>query len=417
MDYINFKNEKRRKRNPLNLKFENPNYRKISKEKIQNSFSFKKKLNITFNHTFFIPKRGKKIEIQKKQIIRQNLLKHNNSPNKYNKYIINGFIFDGKSNYISKFKDLLFWNDEIECFKKFYLKKESKLIIKKFINFYNKVYNFLNIYPIFFRIGDCKDVMIGNYRRKYRYQNEIKELKNEKKKISDKKKENNFLFLKDILMEDHTHEKKISQSFNLSNFSPNELLNQNNHFDDILNIRMLKKLNTRNIYNKNIILSNSFDTIKSIVRNLSKNKNDKNKDIDSKLFKIKIKNVDYIKRNILKKKNLKIRNIINNNFNNNTIKLIEKKKITNNNSKNVLKSISGNNLYKKLPYLTNGNSRRTLKNKIDNYIQLNNNFFTLNKEEPNKFKYHSSRVSPLGINKNIRFFQIKKSNIKKINII
>ena len=417
MDYINFKNEKRRKRNPLNLKFENPNYRKISKEKIQNSFSFKKKLNITFNHTFFIPKRGKKIEIQKTQIIRQNLLKHNNTPNKYNKYIINGFIFDGKSNYISKFKDLLFWNDEIECFKKFYLKKESKLIIKKFINFYNKVYNFLNIYPIFFRIGDCKDVMIGNYRRKYRYQNEINELKNEKKKIPDKKKENNFLFLKDILMEDNNHEKKISQSFNLSNFSPNELLNQNNHFDDIFNNRMLKKLNTRNIYNKNNILSNSFDTIKSIVRNLSKNKNNKNKDIDSKLFKIKIKNVDYIKRSILKKKNLKIRNIINNNFNNNTIKLIEKKKITNNNSKNVLKSISGNNSYKKLPYLTNGNSRRILKNKIDNYIQLNNNFFTLNKEEPNKFKYYSSRVSPLGTNKNIRFFQIKKTNIKKINII
>ena len=417
MDYINFKNEKRRKRNPLNLKFENPNYRKISKEKIQNSFSFKKKLNITFNHTFFIPKRGKKIEIQKTQIIRQNLLKHNNTPNKYNKYIINGFIFDGKSNYISKFKDLLFWNDEIECFKKFYSKKESKLIIKKFINFYNKVYNFLNIYPIFFRIGDCKDVMIGNYRRKYRYQNEIKELKNEKKKIPDKKKENNFLFLKDILMEDNNHEKKISQSFNLSNFSPNELLNQNNHFDDIFNNRMLKKLNTRNIYNKNNILSNSFDTIKSIVRNLSKNQNKNNKDIDSKLFKIKIKNVDYIKRSILKKKNLKIRNIINNNFNNNTIKLIEKKKITNNNSKNVLKSISGNNSYKKLPYLTNGNSRRILKNKIDNYIQLNNNFFTLNKEEPNKFKYYSSRVSPLGTNKNIRFFQIKKTNIKKINII
>ena len=44
MDYINFKNEKRRKRNPLNLKFKNPNYRKISKEKIQNSFSFKKKI-------------------------------------------------------------------------------------------------------------------------------------------------------------------------------------------------------------------------------------------------------------------------------------------------------------------------------------------------------------------------------------
>ena len=417
MDYINFKNEKRRKRNPLNLKFENPNYRKISKEKIQNSFSFKKKLNITFNHTFFIPKRGKKIEIQKTQIIRQNLLKHNNTPNKYNKYIINGFIFDGKSNYISKFKDLLFWNDEIECFKKFYSKKESKLIIKKFINFYNKVYNFLNIYPIFFRIGDCKDVMIGNYRRKYRYQNEIKELKNEKKKIPDKKKENNFLFLKDILMEDNNHEKKISQSFNLSNFSPNELLNQNNHFDDIFNNRMLKKLNTRNIYNKNNILSNSFDTIKSIVRNLSKNQNKNNKDIDSKLFKIKIKNVDYIKRSILKKKNLKIRNIINNNFNNNTIKLIEKKKITNNNSKNVLKSISGNNSYKKLPYLTNGNSRRILKNKIDNYIQLNNNFLTLNKEEPNKYKYYSSRVSPLGINKNIRFFQIKKTNIKKINII
>ena len=75
-------------------------------------------------------------------------------------------------------------------------------------------------------------------------------------------------------MENNEHVKKISQSFNLSTFSPNELLNQNNN-DNFENVddNENRKLNTRNIFENNNILSNSFDAIQSIVRILKENNN------------------------------------------------------------------------------------------------------------------------------------------------
>jgi Txe/YoeB family toxin of Txe-Axe toxin-antitoxin module len=178
-------------------------------------------------------------------------------------------------------------------------------------------------------------------------------------------------------MENNSHEKKISQSFNLSTFSPNELLNQNKN-DNFENIykNEKRKLNTRNIFEKNNILSNSFDTIQSIVRNLKENGDRKNEGIENKIFKIKIKNIDYMKKIFLKKKNFKIRNTINNNFIN-KFKIIDfsQKKMNDNNneySKNFLKPISGKNSFGKLPYLTNGiNSKRISENKNENNISSN----------------------------------------------
>lgn len=228
-------------------------------------------------------------------------------------------------------------------------------------------------------------------------------------------------------MENNSHEKKISQSFNLSTFSPNELLNQNKN-DNFENIykNEKRKLNTRNIFEKNNILSNSFDTIQSIVRNLKENGDRKNEGIENKIFKIKIKNIDYMKKIFLKKKNFKIRNTINNNFIN-KFKIIDfsQKKMNDNNneySKNFLKPISGKNSFRKLPYLTNGiNSKRISENKNENNISSNEkkNYLSLNREEQKKINvnFYSLRVSPLKINKNIRIFPIKKTNIKKINII
>ena len=57
--------------------------------------------------------------------------------------IIQGLIFDGKSREISTFKDLLFWNDEIECIKQFYSIIESKILIRKYNSQYNNV-RFIN---------------------------------------------------------------------------------------------------------------------------------------------------------------------------------------------------------------------------------------------------------------------------------
>ena len=88
------------------------------------------------------------------QIIINNLKKHNSSISNYNKEKITSLIFDGKFHYVSIFKDYLFWDDEVECLKKYYKKEEIIPIMNKFINYYCTVYNSLNIYCIYFHLGE-----------------------------------------------------------------------------------------------------------------------------------------------------------------------------------------------------------------------------------------------------------------------
>ena len=427
-------NGKKRIKGHIILKFDNNFNKTIPIKKISNS-RIKKQLNIL---------NTKKI-LEEKKILNNNLLKYNTIPTKFNNYIIQGLIFDGKSREISTFKDLLFWNDEIECIKQFYSIIESKILIRKYIDFYNSFYNFLKIYPIYFRIGDCKEVMIRNYRRKKRYQNEIKQSQN-KNKIKYKEKEENIsLIIKNYSNdninknnEEFKHEKIISQSFT---FSPDELLLNTNQNENMKNTNNKKTLlNTRNLNEKYNIFSNSFDTIKSIVRNLS-NKDIKKKKIENKFFKLKFKNVECIKNIIInnKKKNLKIKNSLNlnTNSNNNKKKIIDfnKKKYINTEftSKLILKSLSSNTSSKKLPILKNENKmKKYFQNKNEN--SLTDRFININIEKKNgnnlkqdeniKFKInlHSSRFSPIRINKNLlKAFPNKKTinrlDIKKLNIL
>ena len=427
-------NEKKRIKGHILLKFDNNYNKKIPIKKISNS-RIKKQLNIIKTKQF----------LKEKKILNNNLLKYNTIPTKFNNYIIQGLIFDGKSREISTFKDLLFWNDEIECLKQFYSILESKMLMRKYIDFYNSFYNFLNIYPIYFRIGDCKEVMIGNYRRKKRYQNQIKKMRNNKQIKYKEKEENISLIIKNSSNEkinknneEYKHEKIISQSFT---FSPDELLLNVNQNENMKNGNNKKSLvNTRNLYEKYNIFANSFDTIKSIVRNLS-NKEIKKKKNENKLFKLKIKNVEFIKNIFInnKKKNLKIKNSLNLNTNNNSnkIKLIDfnKNKFINTEytSKFNLKSLSSNNSSKKFPTLKNDNKiKKYFQNKNENsltdrYITINNEkncAHSLKKEKNTKFKInlHSSRFSPIRINKNLlKVFPNKKTinrlDIKKLNIL
>ena len=421
-------NDKKRIKGHIILKVDNYYNKSIPIKKLSNS-RIKKQLNII---------KTKQL-LKEKKIITNNLLKYNTIPTRFNNYIIQGLIFDGKSREISAFKDLLFWNDEIECLKQFYSIIESKMLIRKYIDFYNSFYNFLNIYPFYFRIGDCKDVMIRNYRRKKRYQNEIKKMRNNKKTKYKEKEENISLIIKNSSNEkinknneEFKHEKIISQSFT---FSPDELIlntNQNENMNSGNNKKSL--VNTRNLYEKYNIFANSFDTIKSIVRNLS-NKDIKKKKNENTFFKLKIKNVEFIKNIFInnKKKNLKIKNSLNLNTNNNSnkIKLIDfnKKKYINTEftSKLTLKSLSSNNSSKKFPTLKNEKKiKKYLHNKIENsltdrFITINNekkNGYSLKNEQNTKFKInlHSSRFSPIRINKNLLKVLPNKKNINRLDI-
>ena len=314
------------------------------------------------------------------------------------------------------------------------------MLIRKYIDFYNSFYNFLNIYPFYFRIGDCKDVMIRNYRRKKRYQNEIKKMRNNKKTKYKEKEENISLIIKNSSNEkinknneEFKHEKIISQSFT---FSPDELIlntNQNENMNSGNNKKSL--VNTRNLYEKYNIFANSFDTIKSIVRNLS-NKDIKKKKNENTFFKLKIKNVEFIKNIFInnKKKNLKIKNCLNlntNNNNNTDINMIfqSKEKYINTEftSKLTLKSLSSNNSSKKFPTLKNEKKiKKYLHNKIENsltdrFITINNekkNGYSLKNEQNTQFQInlHSSRFSPIRINKNLLKVLPNKKNINRLDI-
>ena len=127
-----------------------------------------------------------------KKIMNNNLKKHNSTISFYNKGKITSLIFDGKFHYVSLFKDYLFWDDEVECLKQYYNKKESIIMLKKFINYYNTIYNSLNIYCIFFHLGDCNNALFNYYSQKIRLQKSIFEnfnnnnLNEKKKRINPK---------------------------------------------------------------------------------------------------------------------------------------------------------------------------------------------------------------------------------------
>ena len=57
--------------------------------------------------------------LKKLKIISHNLSKYNSTIDSYNKERITSLIFDGKFHYVSLFKDYLFWDDEVECLKKY----------------------------------------------------------------------------------------------------------------------------------------------------------------------------------------------------------------------------------------------------------------------------------------------------------
>ncbi len=277
------------------------------------------------------------------------------------------------------------------------------------------------------------------------------EKKKEKKKYKKKNNENNIIIFQKSLLENSNlnkyefHQKKISQSFNISTFSPDEiLLNYNNNINNNNKLDNKQILTTRvfQTRNHNYLFSNSYDsTIKSLIRNLS-NKLTKKFNIQKfdKSVKLRIKNAECLKKMIVKNRKNRNFNLINNNQEK-ILNILNNKKTINSYFSTKI-SLSSNNSFKKLPNLktesnNNYNKIKNLKNKneyslTDRYLKSKSrsknkekkNGFSLKKEEKFKAKiiYNSSRVSPIRINKNLlKVFPQKKTinrlDIKKLNII
>ena len=286
----NDKNKSVRDNTPNNSAMNSSNFSKIEKRK-------KKILDKFINKKYS----------KNNQIIINNLKKHNSSISNYNKEKITSLIFDGKFHYVSIFKDYLFWDDNVECLKKYYKKNESILKINQFINYYSTIYNSLNIYCIYFHLGDCKEVILKYYRKKIKLQQSIigndNTIVNNNKNIIERNK--NKIIEKLI----ETHTKLTSQSLNFTKFTPDELLLDKKHIEDISKINTIQTTRTNSkifksrneddlllIKKENKSIEFSYnDTIKFLIKNLTNKK---------KKSKKKKKNLKFVFINIMEKKRI-----------------------------------------------------------------------------------------------------------------
>ena len=243
--------------------------------------------------------------LKKLKIISHNLSKYNSTIDSYNKERITSLIFDGKFHYVSLFKDYLFWDDEVECLKKYYKKEEIIPIMNKFINYYCTVYNSLNIYCIYFHLGDCIEVMSKYYRKKLKLQHSIIE-KNE----NDDENENNEIIETIERKKDErifeSHIKLTSLSLNLSKVTPNELILDRKSNEDMSKIntiqttrtssKVFKSRNEAELIDKGKRVKeiSEDETIKSLIKNLN---------VKKKISKICIYKFNGKKKNVLVFKN------------------------------------------------------------------------------------------------------------------
>ena len=385
-----------------------------------------------------------------KKIMNNNLKKHNSTISFYNKGKITSLIFDGKFHYVSLFKDYLFWDDEVECLKQYYNKKESIIILKKFINYYNTIYNSLNIYCIFFHLGDCNNALFNYYSQKIRLQKSIVENFNNNN-LNEKKNESieKYYSEKNEKMI-NIHSQLTSISFNLSELKNNEFNETNN--ENIIHTTKSSKiiLKTRNdeflTEKEKKIKESNDETIKFLVKNLTHKKktnkiyiykyNNKKKDI------LNIHNIDKIRKALMKisplKENKKLKknsSSINKKINKNSINFLNIKAKSNNNSLKKLyvntessKILINKNKNKIIYNLKTFNEKSpNLKNNKNKCLTERN--FSKNKKKTNrvdfqKFKpkifnqikriYYSTRTSPQKVNKSVnKIIYFNKNYSKK----
>ena len=309
----------------------------------------------------------------RKNIIKKNLIKYNITPEVYYRKLINTLIFVGNNHLAAIFKDYLFWDDDIECLKRFYNKKEIKFKLSTLINFYVKYYYSGKIFKFNLKLGECKKVLINYYKNKENILKEMNNKSNIKNNNNNNLNNNNNKILENITSE--LHSKINSNSFILSRFNPEELLiNYNENYTNENKLSRNKKIEKHEKIN-----SYSFD---STISNLLRNLGEKNQ-------KIKVNKDNFIINN-------KINNLI---FYNNIKKIHKnnKKKINNNNNKTM-----------------NNNNNNNIK-LINNIINNNNNeIYKLINNYKNNYKRIDNLKTKTKINLNVNEYRNSNSSQKKI---
>ena len=334
--------------------------------------------------------------------------KYMNLPSKYEINIIDNIIYNDKSHIVAKFKDSLIELDYSDYLKRYYTKKESKIRLLKYFEYYNL---YSKIFPNYTSIPEGKYFYI-NIQRKQRMIDLQEKIENEKKK---KKNESfrgnqninsnvfNTSVVNSIINRTNKEEMEILFDIDFENFKKNE-----NIFIEKIN-KLINLINSNEIKEDYYIDYNCE----------SRNEKIKNKETISSLMNININYINFNKYNDDKTNS----NSINNQSNKNIFfyKIIKmpakenerkKKKINSKEKKDYsmlimkVKKLKKNkrvlnniNKFKYLPIHQNNN----IKN-MHNNIFLNNQIYGTKKHRKNQTIVYDNRnnslINNLIINKN-----------------
>ncbi len=287
-----------------------------------------------------------------KNIILKNLKRYNISKRKYYYMKINTLIYNKKSHYVSKFKDLLFLNDCNEFLIQYYPSFLLKIFFSKFL-FYKTV---KILFPCFV---DRKIMKIMNKNQKEK--KTIYKLEYEKEQD-----ENNKLIFSYILNTIITN--STIKEFSSFNFLNTETTIDNLHVNDDITMTLDLNINKNYDYNEiekesNFVCEKNMNdkTILNIINLLNgKQKNFNNKKIKTNF--IEKKNIDFSKLKLL---NTKFKN---NNF-------LKTKKLKNNHSDLCFKDINNERNKKKQLSFKPLKKNRTFSNvKINESKRTENNY-------------------------------------------
>ena len=354
--------------------------------------------------------------------------KYNTTKKQYDMILLENVIQSKYCHDIAVFKEKILYNYKEEFLKRYYLKKESKIRIPKFVSFYK---NYLTFFckPIFSELNLNDLIQIYSekkaqlfYNENYKEEDNIKNDNNNNDNDNNKNIKNFIVFtpkikkmisnedsLINLTINNLTHATTANKSLENSILKIiNDLGKSNNNKKIIISKDKNKKLNSINNNNNNNLIKHN--------KNLSNNSEYKKKTIEP------IPSQNKITKNLFKLNNLHLNKIFNsNNIINNCIhkhSLTERNNDINNNNIKINKI--NNNIINKNNEINFPFYKKKSRNLIISNPLLTENYFTI-KNNQNKIKKENKIFQTMNsekINNRVNTeISIKNNNIIKINSV
>ena len=264
-------------------------------------------------------------------------LKYKTSERIFSRNIIDNIIFNERSHFVTNYKEFLIFEDVYEFLKRYYTNEESKIRLKKFINYYCK-YSFL--FPNYSPLSEAL-IIYKNINLKQKVIDDMHN-SNKGKYIKDDNNKNENEILDNKIFNSKVYDSIINNSENcLSIFSyDKEIISNENKDDEITElINLFDKIDSNIKYNKKELkrLKNNLNLELDYINNINSKNNTIYMKKKAQISSINLKNTNSISSNDLTK-NLKGQFKDNN----------DEKKDINNKSRNALVNNKANKIYKKI---------------------------------------------------------------------